>query len=156
MYICYVCVSLYSMTIWICLVGLCIYIIMPVYTVCDIYSEYTYICMSYTQYHYNQLNTYSICSKLLQKQLVTTKYSAQQVVKEVTAAVAASQGTQQQRHEDSDSEDDEEFGAASTYANYQPAKCRHTICVEYLLLSPTEKWLVYTSDALSIPIYGYN
>ena len=101
-------------------------------------------------------NTYSICSKLLQKQLVTTKYSAQQVVKEVTAAVAASQGTQQQRHEDSDSEDDEEFGAASTYANYQPAKCRHTICVEYLLLSPTEKWLVYTSDALSIPIYGYN
>ena len=101
-------------------------------------------------------NTYSICSKLLQKQLVTTKYSAQQVVKEVTAAVAASQGTQQQRHDDSDSEDDEEFGAASTYANYQPAKCRHTICVEYLLLSPTEKWLVYTSDALSIPIYGYN
>ena len=47
-------------------------------------------------------------------------------MKEVTAAVAASQGAQQQKqqqHEDSDSEDDEEFGAASTYANYQPAKC---------------------------------
>jgi len=65
------------------------------------------------------------CSKLLQKQLVT-KYNPQQEVKEVTAAVAASQGAQQQKqqqHEDSDSEDDEEFGAASTYANYQPAKC---------------------------------
>ena len=68
----------------------------------------------------------TVYSKLLQKQLASTKYSAQQIVKEVTAAVAASQGAQQQHqqhNEDSDSEDDEEFGAASTYANYQPAKC---------------------------------
>ena len=68
--------------------------------------------------------------------MITTKYNPQQVVKEVTAAVAASQGSQQQRHNDSDSEDDEEFGAASTYANYQPAKCM-CICDVYMCIYVT-------------------
>ena len=75
------------------------------------------------------IHTYCHSSKLLQKQMITTKYNVQQVVKGVTAAVAASQATQQ-RHKDSDSEDDDEFGAASTYANYQPAKCVYiVVCV---------------------------
>ncbi|XP_065892542.1 protein strawberry notch homolog 1-like isoform X2 [Dysidea avara] len=62
-------------------------------------------------------------SKLLQKQLVTTKFNAQQVVKEVTAAVTSSQHIPQV-NEELDSDDEDEYGAASTYANYLPAKLR--------------------------------
>ena len=103
-----------------------------IYLCLYVYSIW-YECMTahaFAQHvYYNMIIPHTFYSKLLQKQLVSTKYSAQQIVKEVTAAVAASQGAQQQqqRHEDSDSEDDEEFGAASTYANYQPAKCMYII-----------------------------
>ena len=72
----------------------------------------------------------SLLSKLLQKQLVTTKFNAQQVVKEVTAAVASTQHTPQ-TNEELDSDDEDEFGAASTYANYLPAKCELSHCVVY-------------------------
>jgi len=55
--------------------------------------------------------------------LVTAKFNAQQVVKEVTAAVTSTQHTPQ-TNEELDSDDEDEFGAASTYANYLPAKCK--------------------------------
>ena len=60
--------------------------------------------------------------------------------------MAASQGAQQQKqqHEDSDSEDDEEFGAASTYANYQPAKC---------MWSNINIFAHYLLDSKNIPVY---
>ena len=69
-------------------------------------------------------------SKLLQKQLVTAKFNPQQVVKEVTAAVTSSQQAPQ-TNEELESDDEDEFGAASTYANYLPAKCKPLQYVTY-------------------------
>ena len=88
-----------------------------------------YICCTCMSMSSNiHLMTFSF-SKLLQKQLVTAKFNAQ-VVKEVTAAVTPTQHTPQ-TNEELDSDDEDEFGAASTYANYLPAKCELSHCVVY-------------------------